>query len=968
MWQSASISTSSAQLAAQRNGAKALITGAAVAAAANGEAAGAVTAVGVVSPPTKASIAEQQRLQLLRSLQAYRFHDDHAERAWFAQCLINPRTGYLLINGNPGVMQEFDFRQGIIRQNHPLLQHHRVSRKDPGMRMFLPSITRFAVDATGRLLVTIDVKRGEELPKEYSLKIWEWFADDEKVPQGTGAYRIVAQLDKPHGDYPVTSLAVSQQQQQTFSESATNDQLLQHVMIVTGSNDGTLKLWTRKTADDAHDMYTTAVEATSSSATNNHHHSHSHHKAAPSSSSSRSSTAASSAANESSSRPAKAYALHQLRWKCHYAFQYRVAPVLAVTFSLDASLLVVAHENLITCWDPQTVSLRASLTLTQPRKVTYLSVLEPRAAAEYGQGVGDVYLVAGTNASVTVFSLLTQQELWTVDGEAVEAIATASSEQFALTAAIDGQHRFRSSLVEEGWIAIATTTATTASSSAATESDGDTDAEDGATGSGGDVRRPQCHTVTVFSPVSATPLLTERVALASKVTSLAFLRRTTTTTATTGAAAATTTGGTAAGVMGLAVLTSDSDVWLVQPRDHPCHFTPGVTASVGATSLRTATSTSSSSASSVTTTAAAAASLAQVKTAALPTVALQQQTSQLSAIDTAGDLSGRVVSANKAVAPMGRAIARKDWLRTLLPENTEDLPKISEIAGSYLRSMVTNHAPVNHHHNSSNNSSSSAAAWASSNHEEPTAVTMAAATRSLTSSMTRVASSVQDTDDLLRRVSAKWASVLGKRSAAEEVTTATKKVEEHRTPSKKSKKDTTAAAAATAAAVPTTPVAPVTAAAAVEDASAASSKATKSRSASKKTASATAAVPPVATAAPATVAAALPPLPEHEEVSLPAPVPAASTTATATRTSSRKRKGSDLSSVASSVDEDDDGNVSDAASTATDITTPSVAAARRSARQKTMSLVAMAPASAAPAAAAAAAGTATSTRATRSRK
>lgn len=59
-------------------------------------------------------LTEQQRLQLFRSLQAYRFAEDHAEKSWFAQCAVHPTSGHLLINGNPGSLQEFDYVAGTF--------------------------------------------------------------------------------------------------------------------------------------------------------------------------------------------------------------------------------------------------------------------------------------------------------------------------------------------------------------------------------------------------------------------------------------------------------------------------------------------------------------------------------------------------------------------------------------------------------------------------------------------------------------------------------------------------------------------------------------------------------------------------------------------------------------------------------------------------------------------------------------
>jgi hypothetical protein len=742
--------------------------------------------------------------------------------------------------------------------------------------------------------VTVDVKRGEEQPKEYSLKIWEWFADNEGE---SGEYRIVAQLDKPHGDYPVTSLGVSQIA--AVSSGLSNDQVLQSVMIATGSNDGTVKLWTRKAMEEVSDIYTSAGTANSDAQENTKSNS--------------------STSNNNNNTTKKQYALHKLRWKCHYAFTYRLAPVLAVTFSLDSSLLIVAHDNLITCWDPQSVALRASLTLSIPRKITYLSVIEPRAASDYGQGVGDVYLVAGTNVSVSVFSLLSLQELWSVDGLDIESISTASNESFAWSSRVDSQHqyRFQSTVADEGWIAIASSTV-----SPTTNSEGQSAAS------------PH-HSVMIYSPISAKPLLREHVSFSSKITSLAFLRRQ-------------VASASASAVMGLAALSADSDVCIVQPSQHPCSFQPGVTALVG----DKAASTLATSSARTTTTPAA---VALVKAPKLPTVMFNEASVR---VESARDLSARMVAPMKAAAPMGRALASKDWLRSLLPENTEDLPKISDIAGSYLRSMLDNSVP----------GTGKSASTATSSPFSATEPKSQVSTQSSSAASVVIAPKVgavasfpsQDTDELLRRVSAKWISALGKRSHSTVVDHATSQDSGEKTLRKKSKKDKDTNANATLKSDG-------------EHIEKPKEKAPKTPS--KKSAS-------------AAVIENLPPLPENEVVSIAVTEAVASYTIRAPST--RKRRGSEVSTESSvnetmeedakvaaprrtssrksvgrktaGAEEENDDDISDAASTATDATTTSVASARRSARHMTNSLLAMAPAPATVAVAA------ESSRSTRSRK
>jgi hypothetical protein len=524
----------------------------------------------------------------------------------------------------------------------------------------------------------------------------------------------------------------------------------------------------------------------------------------------------------------------------------------------------------------------------------------------------------------------------------VESIATASNESFSWSARVDAQHqyRFQSTVVDEGWIAIATSTPP--SLVAVNNSEGQ------------QAVSPQ-HSVMVYSPLSARPLLHEQVSFSSKITSLAFLRRQR-------AADATTA------VMGLAALSADSDVWIVQPSQHVCSFQPGVTALVGemaASSLATTTTTTSSSSRVATAT-----TVAHVKAPKLPTVMFNKDVSVH--IESASDLSARMTKPMKAAAPMGRALASKDWLRSLLPENTEDLPKISDIAGSYLRSMMDNSVSAKGTSSSSSSSIVTSVLFSTneskSHHAAHSACTASVMEASKIGSV--MAFPAQDTDELLRRVSAKWDSALGKRSVSQ-ASSGDARGEGEKTPGKRSKKDKDV--------VPSVAVGTPVATSKLVD----SEKALRN-STVKKNASASIETRPSE--------------PEKDVPSTTATEEAVAQSNVLRTPSSRKRNDSDVSterthlnqvhddgdakiitrrtssrrsmnsSISSSSnmivpgEDDDDDDVSDAASTATDVTTLSVASARRSARLQTNSLLAVA--SAAPLVAISAEGT----RSSRSRK
>ena len=65
---------------------------------------------------------------------------------------------------------------------------------------------------------------------------------------------------------------------------------------------------------------------------------------------------------------------NSLDWKCSYSFRYRDCPVTSLCFSSDGSVMVVAHQNLCSIWDPVRL-LTSSSILTYIYRLYVTSVI-----------------------------------------------------------------------------------------------------------------------------------------------------------------------------------------------------------------------------------------------------------------------------------------------------------------------------------------------------------------------------------------------------------------------------------------------------------------------------------------------------------------------------------------------------------------------------------------------------------------
>jgi hypothetical protein len=242
------------------------------------------------------------RISLLKSLLPFRLTDQQSEKTWKCSIQVDPYSGNLLSNGHPGQLQSFDLINGVVRKNVKVTYFNRVSRKDSAEHLYVPSIMKHVYDSSGKFLVTIDIRKGEEMEEqgqgEVSLKFWEYNV-------GSDSYELSAQMENPHGCsamitdvkivvvLPTDSGVVSDPHAALNANHGSGDLM---VLVATSSDDGVVKVWRgnyHNTVDTDNVTHKTQARNTS-----NQHN-----------------TSSSAGSNE----------LHglKIRWKCAYSFQYR---------------------------------------------------------------------------------------------------------------------------------------------------------------------------------------------------------------------------------------------------------------------------------------------------------------------------------------------------------------------------------------------------------------------------------------------------------------------------------------------------------------------------------------------------------------------------------------------------------------------------------------------------------------------
>jgi WD40 repeat protein len=288
---------------------------------------------------------------------------------------IEGRSGNVACNGYPGQIQMFDLATQTFKTSHEIVQFQRVMRKEAHTRMCAPSTMHFNFLDTpyGSLMVTVDVRKGEEADPEASLKFWEWDAFRSK-------YRLSVQVDRPHGSWKVTAAVFSpcakeitrstQQDVKAIAPGAQKSSKILTCTCATAAIDGSVKIWLGQSQQ--------------------------------------------AAASEDSKL--SGVAAIGMQWTCSFSYKHRDCPTGALAFSFDGSLLAATYQNVVTLWDPVQVFLSRSIVIPSRHNVIFAAFIEPRASAVQGGGTGEAMLVVGSKRCLSVYDLISMKVMWCVEG------------------------------------------------------------------------------------------------------------------------------------------------------------------------------------------------------------------------------------------------------------------------------------------------------------------------------------------------------------------------------------------------------------------------------------------------------------------------------------------------------------------------------------------------------------------------
>ena len=292
---------------------------------------------------------------------------------------IETRSGYIACNGYPGQIQVLDLATQTYKSSHDIVQFQRVTGIEVKDRTSVPSTMHFNFLHTsmGSFMVTVDVRRGEELEAEASLKFWEWDSYRSK-------YRLSAQVDRPHGSWKVTDAVFAP----SSSHNSRTGLRPSSVSCATSAVDGSIKIWLGQLQETA-------------------------------------TTRASKHGSEGST---------VMQWSCSFSFKHRDCPTNALAFSIDGSLLSASYQNVVTLWDPAQVLLWKSIVIPSRNNVTFTAFIEPKASALLGGGNGEAMLVVGSKRCLSVYDLISMKVMWSIEGW-FSSFAVAPDEAAAISCA-----------------------------------------------------------------------------------------------------------------------------------------------------------------------------------------------------------------------------------------------------------------------------------------------------------------------------------------------------------------------------------------------------------------------------------------------------------------------------------------------------------------------------------------------------
>ena len=223
----------------------------------------------------------------------------------------------------------------------------RVSRAETGTRIYVPSVSLVAhsparlgaaghnhASGASRMRATVDMKKGEEMSVQTSLKLWA--STDGRHGKNVigGDWRLRAQVDQPHLGARVTCMAWCPVGAADGGNGGASVHAHNHAhvhggegsgspVLATGGSDGSVRVWRCDNNDGK-------------------------------------------------------------SWCCAYSITYRNCEVGAITFSADGSIMAVAHRNVVSLWNFADTTLKATVVLPSNSNVSHVAFVEPRRAAHMG--------------------------------------------------------------------------------------------------------------------------------------------------------------------------------------------------------------------------------------------------------------------------------------------------------------------------------------------------------------------------------------------------------------------------------------------------------------------------------------------------------------------------------------------------------------------------------------------------------
>jgi NET1-associated nuclear protein 1 (U3 small nucleolar RNA-associated protein 17) len=245
---------------------------------------------------------------------------------------LEPRHGYVTLEGTPGTVQFYDLQGDCHVMDIAVVPYNYI----PGEGIAVPQVTALTFDETGKWMMTADTRRSNA--RDTTVRFWYF---DETLQR----YSLTSRIDGLHS---VTSAQ--------FCPSRT----VATAMVVTTHDDGQFRIW------EAVQGGINPVRKSFSSGEIFH-------------------------------------------WRSRSSGYYRTTIPRAATWAADGSVLAVAFDEVITLWDP------ASLTLVS----TYLCPFTVDALA-FGSS-GCPYLVLLSSNHLAVWNCLTEELAWMYSNARIRA-------------------------------------------------------------------------------------------------------------------------------------------------------------------------------------------------------------------------------------------------------------------------------------------------------------------------------------------------------------------------------------------------------------------------------------------------------------------------------------------------------------------------------------------------------------------